>query len=836
VRKSIRYVAVPLALAVATAVAAVTAAGAAVQQGNVVTAVPSTATPNIANGTTMAITKVGSRIITGGDFTQVTNQGDSTVLSRPYILAFDVTTGLVDTSFLPVLNGQVNALLPGPTDDTVYIGGKFTSVNGVTRRDLALIRTTDGSLVTSFVPPALNGAVNTLDKSGNRLFAGGIFTTAATIAHGGLVTVDATTGALDPFLNVQLTGHHNYDGTGASAGVGADALRVSPDGTMLAVIGNFKNADGLDRDQFVLVSLTGAAATIANYETDTLKAVCSRNAFDSWVRDIDFAPDGSYFVIVGTGGPHAGQACDSAMRFDSNKTGTGITPTWIDFTGGDTLLSVAVTGSAVYVGGHQRWMNNSFGADSAKQGAVARPGLAALDPVSGVPLTWNPGRNPRGSGADVIFADSDGIYVGSDTDYIGNAHYLRGKIAYFPLAGGYTPPAGATATVPGHVVLAGASVALPGTLYRVNVGGPLIAATDSGPDWAADNTASNPVRTAPGTLVTYSKLIVKTAASLPAGTPLELFSDERDYATNTNPAWTFSVPAGTQVQVKVFMAQRAWDSTLSQPIPRTFDVLVNGAVVDAGVNPNVDPGYNTAGMHQYTVTSSGSVTIGYNPSVGKAEVSAIEIDSLGGASQVGFTNVAFDGTTATAAGTIAGPDATPWGSAKGAFLVDNMLYYGLNDGNLYRRTFDGSSFGPASVVNPYSDPYWDGVPTGSGTSVYTGVKSSFYGEITTNTSMFFSGGKLYYTRSGLQGLYWRWFSPDSGIIGPDEFTVAGATGFSTVKGVFFFSGSSLYFSKTDGKLYKMGWTGTAPSGTATAISGPGIDSLNWATAAGFLAG
>lgn len=833
-RKSVKYIAVPLGLAVVASLAAITASVASVQQNSVATAKPSTATPNIVDGYTFAITKVGTRIVVGGDFTKVENQGSTTDLSRPNILAFDAGTGLVDTSFVPTINGVVNAVKPGPTADTVYVGGKFTTVDGATHRNLVLLNTTDGSVVTTFKPPSLDGAVNTLDIAGSRLIVGGIFANADAIAHSGLASVNATTGALDAYLSVQLLGHHNYNGSGAKAGVGASQLRVSPDGTKLVVVGNFKTADGNDRDQMVLINL-GATATVANYETDTLKAVCSSGSFDSWVRDVDFAPDSSYFVVVGTGGPHHGQACDSAMRFETNASGTGIIPTWIDYTGGDTFLSVAVTGTAVYVGGHFRWLNNTFGSDSSGAGAVGRPGVGALDPVTGVPLTWNPGRSPRGVGADVVFADSDGVYVGSDTDYIGDFQYKRAKIAFFPLAGGYTPPTGATATVPGHVLLAGATSSLPPVLYRVNVGGPAVDSTDSGPAWAADNGVSNPQRTAAGTVLTYKTNVPKTAASLPVGTPLALFNDERDYSSSTPTAWTFAVPSGVTVAVKVFMSQRSWNTAANAPTDRTFSVLVNGAVAEANLNENTDPGYNTAGMHSYTVTSTGSVTVGYTPSVGSAEVSAIEVDTVSGGTGVGFTELSFNGSTASSTGTVAGPDATPWASAKGAFLVDNELYYGLSDGNLYKRTFDGSTFGAASLVDPYHDPIWDGVPTGSGSSVYTGITSNFYSEITSLTSMFYLNGKLYYTRSGQSGLFWRWFSPDSTIIGADEFTVAGATGFNTVSGSLFISGSSLYFAKTDGKLYQMGWTNGAPSGTATAISGPGIDSVTWNSPAGFLA-
>jgi hypothetical protein len=74
-------------------------------------------------------------------------------------------------------------------------------------------------------------------------------------------------------------------------------------------------------------------------------------------------------------------ARDSASRWETGATGGGQQPTWADFTGGDTLYGVAITGTAVHLGGHQRWINNSFAADRAGPGAVAREGLAGGTPV-----------------------------------------------------------------------------------------------------------------------------------------------------------------------------------------------------------------------------------------------------------------------------------------------------------------------------------------------------------------------------------------------------------------------------------------------------------------------
>jgi len=133
--------------------------------------------------------------------------------------------------------------------------------------------------------------------------------------------------------------------------------------------------------------------------------MCAASSLSDYLRGVDFSPDGSYFVIDGTGFvPRSGELfitiCDAAARFE-----TGIAsparPTWINYTGGDTLHSVAISGVAVYVGGHQRWLDNPNGRDSAGAGAVSRPGIGALNPATGKALSWNPTRT-RGVGAKVL--------------------------------------------------------------------------------------------------------------------------------------------------------------------------------------------------------------------------------------------------------------------------------------------------------------------------------------------------------------------------------------------------------------------------------------------------
>jgi hypothetical protein len=167
------------------------------------------------------------------------------------------------------------------------------------------------------------------------------------------------------------------------------------------------------------------------------------------MRDVDIAPDGSYFVIATTGASRAGSLCDTASRWELGRTGSGQQPTWVDYTGGDTLYSVAITGPAVYVGGHQRWLNNPLRSGGAGPGAVTREGIAALDPRNGLPLLWNPGRD-RGVGVFALVSTPEGLWIGSDTDRIGRYEY-HGKLAFMPVAGGSAVPEPRVGAVPGEL-------------------------------------------------------------------------------------------------------------------------------------------------------------------------------------------------------------------------------------------------------------------------------------------------------------------------------------------------------------------------------------------------
>jgi hypothetical protein len=88
-----------------------------------------TSTPHVLDGAVRSIAETGQTVVLGGSFTSARDAGTTSTIQRPYLLAFDKTTGAIDPSFAPDLNGPVNAIAAGPAG-SIYVGGTFTRVQG----------------------------------------------------------------------------------------------------------------------------------------------------------------------------------------------------------------------------------------------------------------------------------------------------------------------------------------------------------------------------------------------------------------------------------------------------------------------------------------------------------------------------------------------------------------------------------------------------------------------------------------------------------------------------------------------------------------------------------
>jgi beta-propeller uncharacterized protein DUF5122 len=375
-------------------------------------------TPNITNGAAYKSAQANGTLYVGGSFTSVTATNGAT-FTRNHILSFNASTGAV-SSFAPNVNGAVWAIVP--SGSSLYIGGTFTSVNGIARRGLAKIDATTGAVDQSFNAGLTSGSVTEAALVNGRLIISGTFPKK-------ILAVSPASGANTGYINVAVTG------TVADNAGPTEVYRfaVNPAGTRLVGVGNFTTVGGKTRYRAFMLNLD-AAVTVSDWWYAPLQQRCAADSLTDYMRDVDFSPDGSYFVFVSTGYvPLSGQIgialCDAAARFETSIM-TPARPTWINYTGGDTLHSVAVTDAAVYVQGHQRWLDNPQGRDNAGPGAVSRPGIGAINVSTGKALAWNPTKD-RGVGGKDLLVTSAGLWVASDTAHIG--HETRMRIALLPV-------------------------------------------------------------------------------------------------------------------------------------------------------------------------------------------------------------------------------------------------------------------------------------------------------------------------------------------------------------------------------------------------------------------
>ncbi len=293
---------------------AIPSRGFEIPQDRVVSPVPASWTPQILDGKVNVIRQIGSRIIAGGTFTQARNASGGTTYTRNRIVAFNATTGVIDTGFAPNLNGEVTSIVQVPNSSDVIIGGNFTSVNGVTRQRLARINATTGALVTGFTANAA-AIVQDMTLFGGNLIVGGNFQRINGVSRGRLALVNITTGAVLPGLNLTATGLHNGGTTNVLE------LDVSPDGTRLMIVGNFTAIAGEPREQIAMIDLTTSPATLADWQTDDFTGQCHPQ-YATYMRDVEYSPDGSYFVVVTTGaGYYPTTLCDAIVALGGRRDG-----------------------------------------------------------------------------------------------------------------------------------------------------------------------------------------------------------------------------------------------------------------------------------------------------------------------------------------------------------------------------------------------------------------------------------------------------------------------------------------------------------------------------------
>jgi hypothetical protein len=259
------------------------------------------------NGTVWTAVYAGDTVYVGGDFTAAIVAGRQVPRSR--LAAIDANTGAL-LGWAPRADGQVRAIVTAGA--SVYVAGRFTTVNGVKRDSLARVDAGSGALHRTF-KHGISGKPYALTTGSGRLYLGGAITAVNGQTRTRLAAFDLNTGALDP-------------GWRPAADDQVEALLAT--GGRVYLAGKFHKINNTrDTRRLAAVSPTSG------------RVVTGFRAGAEYIA-YGLAVDGSrvYAVHGGQGGRLVAYDWDGTRR-------------WTLTTDGDPR-AVAVLGDTVYVGGH----------------------------------------------------------------------------------------------------------------------------------------------------------------------------------------------------------------------------------------------------------------------------------------------------------------------------------------------------------------------------------------------------------------------------------------------------------------------------------------------------
>jgi hypothetical protein len=289
------------------------------------------------DGVAWAQTILGNTVFVGGSFANARPYGSAlgtNEVARSNLLAYNLTTGALITSFAPSLNGQVLAVAASPNGSVLYVGGDFTTVNGtVSKSRIAAFSTSTGALITSF-HASINAQVTSIAATSTTVYVGGKFTAVNGAARDHVGAVTAATGAVTTWK----ANTNNY----------VNALVLTPDGTKLVIGGRFTTINSTTAQGVGAVdAVTGASFSWA--VNQVVKDSGDGSAIES------LATDGN--AIYGTGYNFGGGG-NFEGTFSADPTTGKIN--WLEDCHGDTYSVFAVNGIA-YTVGHAHFCANDGG-------------------------------------------------------------------------------------------------------------------------------------------------------------------------------------------------------------------------------------------------------------------------------------------------------------------------------------------------------------------------------------------------------------------------------------------------------------------------------------------
>ena len=354
-----------------------------------------------------AMVEANGRYYVAGDFDVVAGE------TRRSLVAVEVATGQLDPTFAPVISGSnsiVDALAISPDGSSLFVGGRFTQVDGTFSERIAKLDAISGELDSTFTAN-INAQVQTINTDGTSVWVGGIFSTVNGLPAANLAKLDATTGALD---------------TGWLGTADARVRDIELHNGVLWVGGNFDNIAGTATARLAPLDAT-TGNLLATWAPDFPE--------DEVIYAVSVPPDGSA-VYVGTRGT-ATSGGNAIRKYDA-ANGQAL---WQKIGAGDTQ-AIEATNDTVYAGGHGNFVftiarfnldgtpnNGVAGEDSdladtpfpangyvesdTNLNATRRNKLWSLDAATGDLTSWNPDADST-DGVWELVSGPSGLLVGGD--------------------------------------------------------------------------------------------------------------------------------------------------------------------------------------------------------------------------------------------------------------------------------------------------------------------------------------------------------------------------------------------------------------------------------------
>ena len=343
-QRALRGVIAAIAIASGTvALGAGSPASASLEWPSTTTSHPETVTADVLptvqiNGVAWAQEIVGNTVYVGGSFTSARPAGSpagQNEVARSNFLAYDLTTGQLLNNVVFNANAQVRTIEKSPDGSRLYVGGDFTNFGGSNRSRIAVINTSNNTL-TSFAPN-VGFHVHDIGVTASTVYVGGNFMNVGVATRNRLAAF-TTGGTLLPWAP-SVPDRPVW------------ALRVSPDGTKVAIGGAFETLNGsssFGRGFAVVDATTGATLPFA--ATSIIRNGGVDGAITALYTDGD--------LLYGSGYTF-GRAAGTLEGVFAAEWGDG-TVRWVNDCHGDTY-SIHAQGPVLYAVGHAHYCGNIGG-------------------------------------------------------------------------------------------------------------------------------------------------------------------------------------------------------------------------------------------------------------------------------------------------------------------------------------------------------------------------------------------------------------------------------------------------------------------------------------------